>query len=1184
MLQIPDSRGHELTPKSQTTPKYGINIRPAATHQDFSANTPVNLPTSIGNLDERKKAGRELYLPSVNLLPTGGFSVLDSKLRSEKKVFVKSPNTSEDIIARSRQAKQKQNESNFFTNMYLSSNNLVEVVEKDILDTSGRTIQKTHSKAKREVLFQKLSKKSRQNLDLDEEESRLYDATPKIAVRRENRQQSHSIHSSSLILPAVTRKEKSSTNSDERASSLSKKATHKPPVACSSRTVLAKTSKSGLPESIRLTKRNLATEDKSARIVSVEGKSDRGTKDVQRLSLCPYAVESLFSKGVLSSWDPETLYNTFLEENKLIETSATEADKINWLCWFYKAMNTICSLMFSEPIPLQPKVLSFTVSRIATISVNLREENDMEKKFLTIIKKLRLEVETLKNIMKEQNNKIKIFKEVLDGLRYRIIDISENAIDLNEGQQSDMLQSLYQLSDKVQKMIKSEKFEDFAETYGAYNKSMGEKLQRQLNQLEEQSVDVAEANKPKNQMYFELSRAIEHKKHFMRLKSHSVNIFDRINLKKRPPPLYAALIKKQDQAVQHGVETKDIACQTKLSLCSIKFDTFLMDQQDVYDTYDCVRLYRKVDDISSLQDLMQSRAKLEIFLNESYGLENHLKLARISTDKRVLSMVANYIKEITLNRHLTSENEQLKSTIRVLASSKKTLTEVVEMLDKRYAALNDKHNSFVRAHQSCKVAKVAFAVAKNSSAQQFHDGFEAYLKILGTAASYVDVAKLTGIDTKARAAYRLVSSFFNSRINMISKKIRVNPKHQDPPFYQTFYYYLINIISSGGTYNINKLKDILMNILRAQQVNKVSILLRSVGMGGSGLTIKQQSTYIDYMRLMIEYKDGIDFPTDHENCRQWFYLERFKRLIREFVSFDLDTKSLEFLSKELESISAEKNKCRVADFDQFMTILFKLSENNYTANHAYYSDLFEAVDVRKTGKLTLKNIISFCRVFYEKKKHVLNRQFFKKLRFTFYYYLDKSCLKAEDFDREDAKSLELLIGLDEEAGRYPENCELGITENHAIGKSEFFFLCTDLRILAQEELLNDFLCVSESKLADECRLKRSHLIRTKIELQDKVHSLGGVSQQTKTSFFEILNIVQEPDLSFFTTVKNCTLYLTQYRIMTNIYYSMIAASEENFITLQSITPNDYVLTQVERDVLSDLSKSSTACLQAYPSL
>ena len=111
----------------------------------------------------------------------------------------------------------------------------------------------------------------------------------------------------------------------------------------------------------------------------------------------------------------------------------------------------------------------------------------------------------------------------------------------------------------------------------------------------------------------------------------------------------------------------------------------------------------------------------------------------------------------------------------------------------------------------------------------------------------------------------------------------------------------------------------------------------------------------------------------------------------------------------------------------------------------HYSTIFDALDYQNKNSLCLIQIYTFCCLFYRHDTNFHSKIFYRKLRFHYYYYLERSWLKLEEID-------ESIIIPDQDSHKefrkiyYDKRLDV-----FSITRNQFFNICTDMSILGKEE-------------------------------------------------------------------------------------------------------------------------------------
>ena len=122
----------------------------------------------------------------------------------------------------------------------------------------------------------------------------------------------------------------------------------------------------------------------------------------------------------------------------------------------------------------------------------------------------------------------------------------------------------------------------------------------------------------------------------------------------------------------------------------------------------------------------------------------------------------------------------------------------------------------------------------------------------------------------------------------------------------------------------------------------------------------------------------------------------------------------------------------------------------------YYGDIFDAIDSNDDNRLSLRDIVLFARLFYRSSPssdYYQGRVFYRKLRFYFYFYLDKSQIKLDDVEEGQLKVDPELV--EEKKLFYDRHYDI-----HVIGKGDFFNICIDMNLFTQADLYKGRLGVT----------------------------------------------------------------------------------------------------------------------------
>ena len=298
------------------------------------------------------------------------------------------------------------------------------------------------------------------------------------------------------------------------------------------------------------------------------------------------------------------------------------------------------------------------------------------------------------------------------------------------------------------------------------------------------------------------------------------------------------------------------------------------------------------------------------------------------------------------------------------------------------------------------------------------------------------------------------------------------------------------------------------------------------------------------------------------------------------------------LSTEVELLAVEdqskKNKGRIVDFDDFFLTVTKFHEKKANLSFFHLANIFETIDITRTGSISLQQIVSFFRLFYRHKKDYCNRVTLGKLRFLFYFYLDRSLLKQALLSNEDLSYLSVFSAKEEDPID-PTNSDNGsgsqlspsLYENHRLGKSEFFYLCVDLKIFTVEEYFSEFIGIPKDRFEDEYKYRKRELTKQKEDLKRQVSNLKNVSAECISTFLDNLEAFDQSDVKIVRfSSKTFILYIAQHRIIMDQYYSLLELDRSEVGQLHSLNDSQFLLDSIEREILNDLKYSSIRTIES----
>ena len=914
-----------------------------------------------------------------------------------------------------------------------------------------------------------------------------------------------------------------------------------------------------------------------------------------------FKYQSLTHYGKLTSLRIESLYKLFLDENSLKVSEANSKQKSLWVHSFYKILKHILEVVLPDDQEKKVNLLTFVVSCLISLPVDIGIESNSEDQLLKIINLLKLENEKSRDVIQKQTQLIVDLHE-----RIRLIEYDlNNALDISVFYNpKSLVDSTVKIIERLEKQEQdSMKVYLELEEFSHINRKLKESYEKNLGKLYVRK-SIFRGPTPKgidlSYKFYDSGQVDEGKRVIRKLKSHSVENLDRLG-KNKKGATFSNLVKKNSSATQTDAqgEFKDSYTQTEVSLSSPWFDNFLVSQEDANESNKTVKLCKKIEKFAKRDEISQSRGKLESFLMSFEGMEDLEVETQEAMQREILALLSNYSKEIMSNRELEKKNDSLKALSIHFESKCATLLKTVKMLDSKLVKLGESTAAFKKAHSNCVLTSTAKKIEKAVNLQQQMEGFTSYISTISTISSYSDTIKPTSLNSKTRSAYKLVNGFFASRCSQYKKRISGNPSYEEPPFIQSFYSYLSKITSSGGSFDLSKLKEYIISMVRCQSCVKVQVLLRFLHVSSiDPLPLRHQVKYLVWLVALEEYAEGVDVPVDNEACRHYIPIDRYKRLLREVVAMeDTDGKTADSILSEIESISvvdpSNRNVMKVLDYDDFIMTVFKYLDKQSSLSLFHYSNVFDTIDLSRSGGLSLHQILSFYRMFYMHNKDMCHRIMYCRIRFLFYFYLDRSLIKQHHICLDD-EFTDLLSHRDDDIDIFSsnENNNLSSGSNACllddvkIGRTEFNYLCMDIKIFTSEEYFSSFVALPKDRYEDEYNYKSNLFLKEREIIEEEVGRMDNISNEKKAEFkinldylYSSIFVSQstnsqsnngEKSVNKNSTKKKCVVFLIQYRILMDQYYCMKELDSQGNIHILSISTPIYLLDSPEKEIISEL--------------
>lgn len=328
----------------------------------------------------------------------------------------------------------------------------------------------------------------------------------------------------------------------------------------------------------------------------------------------------------------------------------------------------------------------------------------------------------------------------------------------------------------------------------------------------------------------------------------------------------------------------DADAQTDVSFASRKFKTFIGNQDELNLAFDKLNIRLRLDNVLSREGsaVLTKRNYLTETVSE-YKFENtddmkaEIFKQSVTFDnlkEDFVLILTTYMHQMKACKEKTRLIETLQDQLGIWKNRQQVYYDALQMLDQECSDIKEKYAAVTAIHSKCKLnAKVKFMSTKKrrKNVTKFSNDkgiFNDYL----TALTEVNMRILEMPVTKpfdAKYYYIKVHNFFESRLDFIKKRTKVDPLYQDQPFTHTFYYETLNLLCKGGKYSPEKLKGFMHDLLRCQINPKILILCKSLGLiEGEQFGVALQRRYTRYLWLLSELREGQDIPVNYEACTQ----------------------------------------------------------------------------------------------------------------------------------------------------------------------------------------------------------------------------------------------------------------------------------------------------------------------------
>ncbi len=335
--------------------------------------------------------------------------------------------------------------------------------------------------------------------------------------------------------------------------------------------------------------------------------------------------------------------------------------------------------------------------------------------------------------------------------------------------------------------------------------------------------------------------------------------------------------------MQNVAEMKERGTQTEITFCPMRYRYFMVSQAEMEEIYKMHIVNVRLESVISAEGAAKfiTKGKLSEVLNsftdegvlrDKFGQENVYNYRQLREDLK--TMLTNYTLEVTKGKEHTREIQKLEAEKNLLTQKIYSLNEVSVFLDRQVSKLNEALLTHEQVHKKCKITTKHKAINRskgdkgNIDASEELNIYHEYIDFLVELNNRLDPLAVAH-PVKLKYYYKVLHNFFFSRIDFIRKRARYEEdEYEDHPFIITFFYHVIKVIGAGGSYTSQKMFEFLLTMTKCQLNTKVLIMCRALGLiEGSPFGIDLQRTYLKFLQLMYEIKEGLDIPPNYEACK-----------------------------------------------------------------------------------------------------------------------------------------------------------------------------------------------------------------------------------------------------------------------------------------------------------------------------
>ena len=211
--------------------------------------------------------------------------------------------------------------------------------------------------------------------------------------------------------------------------------------------------------------------------------------------------------------------------------------------------------------------------------------------------------------------------------------------------------------------------------------------------------------------------------------------------------------------------------------------------------------------------------------------------------------------------------------------------------------------------------------------------------------------------------------------------------------------------------------------------------------------------------------------------------------------------------------------------------------------------IYDALDYQRLNRLTLKQVYMLCKLVYRTNDRFQAKSFYNKLRFFFFFYQDKTLIRAEDLNP-DARRLGLTAPLDDRL------CRNSTVDAYWISRDDFFLIMTDLEALGLKDYFEHLFKCSEDAMIEDFNETFMYYCSERDKMSDAVNSALETSDEKKQAFHNLIRSTDSTLSNEVHTQRAMFAFLVRYHIALDMKNSILGLENKDFVDLVNISTSE----------------------------